>query len=360
MLYTIINTANKTYTITISGSSIKTVSLNTTVTNYNGVGGTVVLTGYWYHHQVDSVMVVTELICDKVDDKYRFGFNGKEKDNEWAGIGNHMDFGERSYDSRVGRFISIDPMTKKYANYSPYLFAGNKPTVMIDVKGEEERYYKVDLIIDKKGVIHVAHFEEDKDRYKPDHWQWPITQSPSGLWGVRFPYVSTPDKYTYEVNVYQKKENVKQLNASFTVVYTPKEPDNRTKDAGKGGGWMLYGGNGGEDNRFNPTGHGGTMIDVSKIMAAFSVTGAASGASSPDKIGNALQYLINAGSAGSDAQNAAPIGITDEFRRDAKESKDESKEKECPGCGKKKDSTHIDNVSGEGTYKSIDNSNPKK
>ena len=137
MPYTIINTANKTYTITISGSSIKTVSLNTTVTNYNGVGGSVVLTGYWYHHQVDSVMVVTELICDKVDDKYRYGYNGKIKDNEWAGVGNHYDYGARMQDPRTGRFISVDPLSKEYPWYTPYQFAGNSPIRFIDRDGLE-------------------------------------------------------------------------------------------------------------------------------------------------------------------------------------------------------------------------------
>ena len=62
--------------------------------------------------------------------------------------------------------------------------------------------------------------------------------------------------------------------------------------------------------------------------------------------------MINAGSAGSDAQNAAPIGISDEFRRDETETKKGSGKVECPSCDKS-DSIHIDNVNGEGTYQSL-------
>ncbi len=58
---------------------------------------------------------------------YRYGFNGKENDNEVKGDGNQQDYGMRIYDNRLGRFLSIDPLTAKYAYYSPYQFAGNSP-----------------------------------------------------------------------------------------------------------------------------------------------------------------------------------------------------------------------------------------
>jgi hypothetical protein len=35
---------------------------------------------------------------------YRFGFNGKENDNEVKGEGNQQDYGMRVYDTRLGRF----------------------------------------------------------------------------------------------------------------------------------------------------------------------------------------------------------------------------------------------------------------
>ena len=49
---------------------------------------------------------------------YRFSFNGKEKDDEVKGIGNSLDFGARIYDSRLGRWMSLDPMQSKYPSLS--------------------------------------------------------------------------------------------------------------------------------------------------------------------------------------------------------------------------------------------------
>jgi RHS repeat-associated protein len=69
---------------------------------------------------------------------YRYGFNGKENDNEVKGEGNELDYGMRVYDPRLGRFLSVDPLINKYPWYTPYQFAGNKPTRFVDLDGLEE------------------------------------------------------------------------------------------------------------------------------------------------------------------------------------------------------------------------------
>ena len=69
---------------------------------------------------------------------YPSGFNGKENDNEIKGVGNQQDYGFRIYDTRLGKFLSVDPLTKDYPWYTPYQFAGNKPTTYIDLDGLEE------------------------------------------------------------------------------------------------------------------------------------------------------------------------------------------------------------------------------
>ena len=43
---------------------------------------------------------------------YRYGFNGKENDNDAKGTGNQQDYGMRIYDPRLGRFLSVDPDRK--------------------------------------------------------------------------------------------------------------------------------------------------------------------------------------------------------------------------------------------------------
>jgi RHS repeat-associated protein len=54
-------------------------------------------------------------------------FNGKENDNEVKGDGNQQYYGMRIYDLRLGKFLSVDPLTMQYPHYTPYSFAGNKP-----------------------------------------------------------------------------------------------------------------------------------------------------------------------------------------------------------------------------------------
>jgi uncharacterized protein RhaS with RHS repeats len=43
----------------------------------------------------------------------------------------------RIYDPRVGRFLSVDPFTKKYSGLTPYQFASNTPIQAIDFDGLE-------------------------------------------------------------------------------------------------------------------------------------------------------------------------------------------------------------------------------
>jgi hypothetical protein len=54
------------------------------------------------------------------------------------GAGDQIDYGMRGYDPRIGRFLSIDPLTRQYPWYSPFQYAGNKPIFAIDVDGLEE------------------------------------------------------------------------------------------------------------------------------------------------------------------------------------------------------------------------------
>jgi RHS repeat-associated protein len=68
---------------------------------------------------------------------YRYGFNGKENDNEIKGAWNSLDFGARIYDPRIGRWLSLDPLQKKYPFFSPYNFCGNNPIMFVDPNGKE-------------------------------------------------------------------------------------------------------------------------------------------------------------------------------------------------------------------------------
>ena len=69
--------------------------------------------------------------------QYRYGFNGKEKDDEVKGAGAQYDYGFRVYDPRIARFLSVDPLIQTYPWWTPYQYAGNSPISFIDVDGAE-------------------------------------------------------------------------------------------------------------------------------------------------------------------------------------------------------------------------------
>ena len=70
--------------------------------------------------------------------EYRYGFNGKEKDDEgeFGSITNY-DYGFRIYNPAVGRFLSVDPLSPNYPELTPYQFASNSPIGGVDLDGLE-------------------------------------------------------------------------------------------------------------------------------------------------------------------------------------------------------------------------------
>jgi RHS repeat-associated protein len=74
-------------------------------------------------------------------EKYRYGFNGKEKDSngEWGLT--HYDYGFRIYNPGLGKFLSVDPLTAGYPSWSPYPFAMNSPIIGVDLDGRELDLY---------------------------------------------------------------------------------------------------------------------------------------------------------------------------------------------------------------------------
>ena len=67
---------------------------------------------------------------------YRYGFNGKEKDDEVAGNGNINTAMFWEYDTRLGRRWNIDPEFKQFPNESPYVAFHNNPILFSDIHGD--------------------------------------------------------------------------------------------------------------------------------------------------------------------------------------------------------------------------------
>ena len=83
----------------------------------------------------------------------RFGFNGKEKDNEIKGNGNSYDFGARIFSSRLGRWLSLDPLQVKYPELSPYNYTANNPIMFVDPDGQWINWFASRGIRDYKRAL---------------------------------------------------------------------------------------------------------------------------------------------------------------------------------------------------------------
>jgi len=116
-------------TVTPGGSTLKLVYVG------GGVGSVVVKPWTWTKSLLTPKNVPV-LVCNETED-YRFGFNGQQKDNEVAGIGNHLDFGARGLDTRIGKWWSVDPLASKYPGVSPYAAMNNNPILNKDEDGRE-------------------------------------------------------------------------------------------------------------------------------------------------------------------------------------------------------------------------------
>jgi RHS repeat-associated protein len=85
----------------------------------------------------------------------RYGFNGKEKDDEIKGNSNSINFDSRILDVRLGKWLSCDPLQYVSVSWTPYNFVKNCPMILIDPDGEKEKPYVSGVskpILEQKGT----------------------------------------------------------------------------------------------------------------------------------------------------------------------------------------------------------------
>ncbi|MCG2617845.1 hypothetical protein LZZ85_26325 [Terrimonas sp. NA20] len=108
-----------------------------------------------------------------------YGFNGKKNDNEVKGEGNQVAFENRIYDPWIARWMSLDPLQKKYPNESHYAFVSGNLILHKDADGSDKivtitikRNNQPDLPIRRttKGVIeYSSKMREDGMYFREEH-----------------------------------------------------------------------------------------------------------------------------------------------------------------------------------------------
>ncbi|MBK7964784.1 MAG: RHS repeat-associated core domain-containing protein [Bacteroidetes bacterium] len=156
--------------------------------------------------------------------EYRFAFNGKENDNEVKGTGNQQDYGFRIYDPRLGRFLSIDPLTKEFPWYTPYQFAGNNPIWAKDLDGLEE-----DIVVGKQAQTEPVLKLSDENQIKYELVRAAVDayveQVYSGEKNVG------PEKQYAKAVITMRSFAVKEKNDNYIVVINITSPKADGKDS---------------------------------------------------------------------------------------------------------------------------------
>jgi RHS repeat-associated protein len=127
---------------------------------------------------------------------YRFSFNGMMKDNEIKGNGNSLAFKHRIYDSRLGKFLSVDPMAKTYPWNSNYAFAENDPINFIDLEGLEKgkrRGVQYNIFVVGNAISPGGAISLERNNTGSAH-QFPQNQWDNSTWASS--NVVTPGSYT--------------------------------------------------------------------------------------------------------------------------------------------------------------------
>jgi len=100
-------------------------------------------------------------------DGYRYGFQGQEDDPEVHGSkSTSIYFKYRIHDTRIGRFLSVDPLSASYPYNSSYAFSENVVINAVELEGLE-RYQVVKTIFDNGGydiTLTVTDDEKVKSR----------------------------------------------------------------------------------------------------------------------------------------------------------------------------------------------------
>ncbi|MEO8588693.1 MAG: DUF5675 family protein [Flavobacteriales bacterium] len=83
---------------------------------------------------------------------YRYLFQGQEHDDEMNGsLGSSYAYEFRIHDPRVGRFLSLDPLAKKYPQWAPYAFSGNQVVASRELEGLEPDEDRMNVGVPQAG-----------------------------------------------------------------------------------------------------------------------------------------------------------------------------------------------------------------
>ena len=176
---------------------------------------------------------------------YSYGFNGKDNINSIADNSNWQDYGARIYNGKLCRFLSEDPMFRKFPMLSTFQFSSNSPIQAVDLDGFEALYYLA--MVNREGKAEITR-KTHKELFQNSNER-------TGSMGTGTAYIAFNKKGEIIYSHYEPSF-MDQLTALMNV-----------------GGFMLYG-NASSSIESSATKTSGKIwgtIDVAKLLEVFDV-----------------------------------------------------------------------------------------
>lgn len=153
-----------------------------------------------------------------------------EKDDELKGISNSIDFGNRIYDPRLGRWLSLDPLISEFPDISPYAFSGNSPILFIDYEGKT---FGIRINHDDKTIVMVENVytisKKSYDQAIKGVAKWNAKKAMVGGYSVSFeinvikaPEITIEEAKKYNPDIVNKKGKINNAKLSATTMKLAK------------------------------------------------------------------------------------------------------------------------------------------
>ncbi len=150
---------------------------------------------------------------------YKYGFQGQENITEVYGVGNFYSFEYRVYDSRLNRFLSVDPLSKGYPHNSPYAFAENRPIDGIDLEGTEYITYLVSVYGNGKAAT-IIKLEDFRGQENFDYAIHSESFGPEGK-GIKYiyQYVDDAGAMYFSLTLWEMEQSTFALALGYHGLY---------------------------------------------------------------------------------------------------------------------------------------------
>ena len=152
-----------------------------------------------------------------------YTFSAKEKDSE-TGLSY---FGSRYYSSDLSIWLSVDPMSDKYASLSPYVYCADNPVKLVDPNGEEVFIY---------GKAKRAFFREVKKGAK--EFGISVKMDKNGKLSAKY---RGRDPISKNGQLFLDAVNDKTVKIEMNAIINEKGTDSEYMIGGAFGGNELYG-----------------------------------------------------------------------------------------------------------------------